>query len=198
MQSRHQHTKFLAVGSMGGLEAAKRGECDLAGIHLLDESSGTYNEPFLSAGLQLIRGYRRMQGIVYRLGDERFEGRTFEEAVRRALQDPQCVMINRNRGSGTRILIDRLLAGSQPAGYALQPRNHNAVAAAIAQRRADWGLAIEYVAKQAGLGFLPVTEERYDFVIPDVRSGRPAIAAFRQLLADPSVREALARLGCRA
>ena len=197
LQSRSQKTKFLAVGSTGGLEAARRGECDLAGVHLLDAATGAYNEPFLSPELELIRGYRRMQGIVYRTGDRRFEGRPVEEAMRQAKEDPQCLMINRNRGSGTRILIDTLLAGAQPKGYALQPRNHNAVAAAIIQHRADWGLAIESVALQAGLGFLPVTEEQYDFVVPTKRADRPAVQAFRQLLADPVVRQALAKLGCR-
>ena len=70
------------------------------------------------------------------------------------------MMVNRNKGSGTRILIDRLLDGAQPAGYAVQSRNHNAVAAAVSQGRADWGVAIETVAKQAGLGFLPLVEEK--------------------------------------
>ncbi len=64
-------------------------------------------------------------------------------------------MINRNAGSGTRILIDRLLQGDRPAGYANQAKTHNAVAAAIVQERADWGVAIVTVARQYGLGFLP-------------------------------------------
>jgi putative molybdopterin biosynthesis protein len=197
LQTRLQHTKFLAVGSTAGLEAARRGECDLAGIHLLDPATGLYNEPFLSADLELIRGYRRMQGIVYRPGDARFDGQSVEVAIRCAMADPQCVMVNRNRGSGTRILIDRLLQGAAPRGYALQPRNHNAVAAAVAQGRADWGLAVESVARKAGLGFLPVTEEQYDFVVPVSRRHRPAVEVFRGLLADPDIRATLAQLGCR-
>ena len=120
-----------------------------------------------------------------------------EAAIAQAVADPQCVMVNRNRGSGTRILIDRLLQGATPPGYALQPRNHNAVAAAVAQGRADWGLAVESVARQAGLGFLPVTEEQYDFVVPVSRSQRPAIDVFRRLLADPHIRANLTELGCR-
>ena len=93
-------------------------------------------------------------------------------------------MVNRNQGSGTRILIDRLLAGARPTGYAIQPRSHNAVAAAVAQGRADWGVAIRRVADQAGLGFLPLTHEQYDFVVPKSASTRPAVQAFRQLLRD--------------
>jgi putative molybdopterin biosynthesis protein len=138
LQRRGVRTKFMAVGSTAGLDAARRGECDIAGIHLLDAASGEYNRPYLTPDLDLIRGYGRLQGIVYRPGDERFEGRGAAEAIASALADPSCVMVNRNQGSGTRVLIDRLLNGQKPAGYAVQPRNHNAVAAAVAQGRADW------------------------------------------------------------
>ena len=68
--------RSIAVGSLGGLAAAKRGECDLAPIHLFDDKSETYNTPFLSDGLELVPGWRRMQGIVFRKGDARFEGKT--------------------------------------------------------------------------------------------------------------------------
>jgi putative molybdopterin biosynthesis protein len=198
LQARFQHTKFLAVGSLGGLEAARRGECDLAGIHLLDATTGQYNKSFLTPDLELIRGYRRMQGVVFRSGDSRFEGQTVEAAIARATDDPQCVMVNRNRGSGTRILLDQLLRGAQPPGYALQPRSHNAVAAAVSQGRADWGLTIEHVARRAKLGFLPVTEECYDFVVPVARRHRGAVEAFCRLLAEPAIQAALAQLGCRS
>ena len=104
-------------------------------------------------------------------------------------------MVNRNQGSGTRALIDRLLAGARPPGYAVQPRNHNAVAAAVVQRRADWGVTLETVARSAGLGFLPLQDEQYDFIVPRARAGRPAVAAFIALLRQPATREALARLG---
>jgi putative molybdopterin biosynthesis protein len=188
-------TKFLAVGSLGGLDAAKRGECDLAGIHLLDEQSGEYNRPFLTPDLELIPGYRRMQGIAYRKGDARFVGKSPADAIAAALANPRCAMVNRNRGSGTRVLIDRLLAGAHPPGYAVQPRNHHAVAAAVAQGRADWGLCIEHVARLASLDFIPVTEERYDVVAPTSRLSRLGVVAFRELLASDEVRKQLARFG---
>ncbi len=159
-------TKFIAVGSTAGLMAAERGQCDIAGIHLFDTATGTYNWPFLKPGIDLIPGYRRMQGVLYRKGDVRFEGRTAEEAIAAAKDDPQCAMVNRNQGSGTRILIDRLLGAARPNGYAVQPRSHTAVAAAVAQGRADWGVAIEDAARQKQLGFLPLTEEHYDFAVP--------------------------------
>ena len=190
-------SKFLAVGSLAGLEAAKRGECDLAGIHLLDPETGEYNRPFLTPALDLISGYGRLQGIVFRPGDTRFEGRTVAAAIGNALDDPSCVMVNRNQGSGTRALIDRLLAGAKPSGYAVQPRNHNAVAAAIAQHRADWGVTLDTIARTAGLGFIPVQHEQYDFVVPKVRAERPAVQGFRDALAQPAIREALVRLGMK-
>jgi putative molybdopterin biosynthesis protein len=188
-------TKFLAVGSTAGLDAARRGECDVAGVHLLDPKTGEYNRPFLTPGLELVAGYGRLQGVVFRRGDLRFENRTADEAIAAALADPDCLMVNRNQGSGTRVLIDRLLGGARPPGYAVQPRNHNAVAAAVGQRRADWGMTLETVAHTAGLGFLPVQHEQYDFVVPRARAERPAVIAFKALLQQPATREALTRLG---
>lgn len=182
--------KLLAVGSQGGLAAAARGECDAAPIHLLDPATGRYNEPFLSPGLVLVPGYLRMQGLVTRSGDT--------HSAADLIADASLRMVNRNRGSGTRLLIDELLAGRRPSGYVYEPRSHHAVAAAIAQGRADWGVAIEPVARAAGLRFLPLREERYDFVVPESRLDRPAVAALRRLLAPGSdVRRALEARGFR-
>jgi putative molybdopterin biosynthesis protein len=197
LQGHGVRSKFLAVGSLAGLEAAKRGECDIAGIHLLDPASGEYNRPFLTPALELIQGYGRLQGFVFRRGDARFEGRGAEEAIAHATRDPGCVMVNRNPGSGTRALVDRLLAGARPSGYAVQPRNHNAVAAAVVQGRADWGVTLDTVARAAALGFTPVQNEQYDFVVPSARAQRPGVVVFRERLGSPSTREALVRLGMR-
>ena len=191
-------SKFLAVGSMGGLSAARQGQCDLAGIHLLDPVTGTYNQPYVSEDLILIEGYRRLQGIVFRRGDRRFEEHSVVDAVAQALADPDCVLVNRNRGSGTRALIDTLLGGAQPPGYWAESRSHNAVVAAVAQGRADWGIAIEPVAAQSGLGFLPLQEEHYDFVAPRTRLDRSAVKAFQTLLADQEVRRTLSAMGFTA
>jgi putative molybdopterin biosynthesis protein len=189
--------RLMAVGSLGGLAAARRGECDLAPIHLLDPATGVYNESYLAPGLALVPGWRRMQGIVFRTGDARFEGGTAEEAVAAALADPACLMVNRNQGAGTRILIDRLLGGARPEGYWNQPKSHNAVAAALAQGRADWGVAIAPVADSYGLGFLPLAEEHYDFALVAARRGKPAVAAFLDLLREPETHAALRALGFR-
>jgi molybdopterin molybdotransferase/putative molybdopterin biosynthesis protein len=187
--------KAMNVGSTGGLAAAKRGECDVAGVHLLDARTGVYNRPFLTDALELVPGYRRAQGIVFRRGDARFEGRAAAEAAALAAAEPHCLMVNRNPGSGTRLVVDRLLGALRPAGYTNQARTHNAVAAAVAQGRADWGVAIAPVAAAYGLGFLPLADEHYDFVVPRERLGRTPVRRFVELLRDPSVRQELGRLG---
>jgi putative molybdopterin biosynthesis protein len=187
--------RTIWVGSSGGLASLRRGECDLAAMHLLDEASGRYNTPFLTPGLAHAPGWRRLQGVVFRPGDPRFTGREAEAAVRALTEDPDVIMVNRNAGSGTRLLLDRLLAGARPAGFWNQPRSHNAVAAAVAQGRADWGVAIETVARAYGLGFLPLTEEHYDFAYAAERAEEPALAAFLGLLAEPDTIAALSGLG---
>jgi putative molybdopterin biosynthesis protein len=189
--------KTLWVGSRGGLIAAGRQECDLAGCHLLDPDSGRYNAPFLPPGVRLVPGYERMQGLVFRPGDDRFEGLDPSEAVASAVSDPRCVMVHRNRGSGTRVLIDGLLGAARPPGHSVEARSHNAVAAAVAQGRADWGVAIATVARAYGLGFQPLRAERYDFAIPAERWDRPAVAAFRALLREPGTRAQLVAMGFR-
>jgi len=197
LQKTGVRSKFMAVGSLAGLEAAKRGECDIAGVHLLDPKTGEYNRPFLTPQIDLVPGYGRLQGIVFRKGDARFEGRDANKAVAAAIADASCVMVNRNKGSGTRALIDRLLNGAKPHGYAVQPRTHNAVAAAVVQRRADWGMTLDTIAGSAGLGFIPVQDEQYDFVTPKSRAQRDPVREFRALLESEATRDALTRLGLK-
>jgi putative molybdopterin biosynthesis protein len=187
----------VAVGSLGGVAAARRRECDLAPVHLIDPETGTYNAHLVTPGLELIRGWQRMQGIVYRPGDIRFEGRSVDDALAAALADPSCLMVNRNAGAGTRVLIDQLLKGARPPGYGNQPRSHNAVAAAIAQHRADWGIAIQSVAAMYGLGFTPIMPESYDFVLVETRRDRPAVQAFLEALGNESVKQRIRTFGMR-
>jgi putative molybdopterin biosynthesis protein len=183
--------KLLAVGSQGGLEAAARGECDVAPLHLLDPASDEYNTPFLKPGLVLQAGYKRMQGVITRTDETR--------DIPALLDDPALRMVSRNRGSGTRVLIDRLLDGRRPDGHAYEPRSHTAVAAAVAQGRADWGVTVESVARQAGLHFRPLKEEHYDFALPEARLERPAVRWFRGLFeSGGELRRGLAELGFRS
>jgi putative molybdopterin biosynthesis protein len=132
-----------------------------------------------------------MQGIAFRPDDSRFAARALDHAVAAMLADPACIMVNRNAGSGTRVLIDRLLEGAQPSGYWAQPKSHGAVAVAVAQRRADWGVAIASVAHQYALGFIPIQEEHFDFVLPRARRNRLAVQRFLAVLADETVRARL-------
>jgi len=129
-----------------------------------------------------------MQGVITR-PDERRD----TEAL---VADPALRMVSRNRGAGTRVLIDELLGGHRPPGYGYEPRSHYAVAAAVAQGRADWGVTIETVAREKGLRFRPLRAEHYDFAVPAARWERPALRALREVLAPGSeLRRQLAARG---
>ena len=165
----------------------------MGGTHLLDATTGVYNEAFLPPGVGLIPGYNRRQGIAYRLDDPVLgsDGVDLVDEIR----SDRHRMVNRNPGSGTRILIDDVLGDHRPPGYLNQAKTHNGVAAAVEQRRADWGMTLETVARAAGLGFRFVASERYDLAVREDRANRPAVVAARRLLDDPAVRAALADLG---
>ena len=196
LQDQGVKVKFMAIGSTGGLAAVDRGECDLAGIHLLDVASGRYNEPFLNPSLQLIQGYERKQGIVFRKDDRRFrEASSSTAALEAAIANAGLAMANRNVGSGTRILFEQYAKGRRPKGYWSQAKTHNAVAAAIAQGRADWGIAIQSAATAYDLGFLELQAEQFDFVCRRENSERPEIRSFRDALEDAQTTLALSSLG---
>ena len=189
--------QLIAQGSQGGLAAASRGHCDIAPIHLVDPSTGVYNRGFVPEGCVLAPGYGRMQGLVTRQGDLRLTVLA-DPALPPAVLAPELRMVNRNRGSGTRLLIDELLAPlrpARPAGYTHEARSHAGVVTCVAQGRADWGVAIASAAAPAGLAFTPIREERYDFVVPDSRRDRPAVQAFLAALADPALRARLRAAG---
>jgi putative molybdopterin biosynthesis protein len=198
--------KVIHVGSSAGVEACARGETDLAGIHLLDPASEVYNRAALERlgpeGV-LIRGYVRRQGLYYRERDYPGEPPTLEGLV--AAEGLR--MLNRTRGAGTRVLLDLLLdeiaggAGRDPselrsgiAGYQAETRSHNAVAAAVASGRADWGLGIEAVAETYGLGFVALRDEEYDFLTLRDLLERQPVQAFLEVLRSAVFREALGHL----
>ncbi len=197
--------KAIQVGSQGGVFAVQRDECDVAGVHLLEPGSGLYNAYLLKNNphLQLTKGYKRKQGLVYRPDDPRFASyKTVKEAIEGVCQQAGVMMINRNRGSGTRVLIDGLLQSSlphqeplRPQGFLNEAKSHHAVAAAVGQGRADWGLAIASVAKAWNLGFLPYLDEEYDFIIPKTRLERPAVQAFLTLLEQAKTNGVLVDMG---
>jgi putative molybdopterin biosynthesis protein len=196
MRERHLNyrSKIISTGSSGGLVAIRRGEADVAGTHLLDVKSGVYNIPFLQqfqiADISiLVRGYDREQGLIV-AKDNPKEIHEFEDMIR-----PDVSIVNRNPGSGTRILLDMKLAalarnndttfdvtvkGIQ--GYSYESKSHSAVAVAVLQGKADVGLAIRAVAETYGLGFLPVANEQYDFLIRKNRFKKPSVQSFLEVL----------------
>jgi putative molybdopterin biosynthesis protein len=198
--------KVINVGSSAGVEACARGETDLAGTHLLDPKTGVYNLDALErlgADGVLIRGYVRRQGIYFRTEDFPTEPPTLDQLVSNA----DLRMLNRTRGAGTRVLFDLLLEqissdrGVEPselsqaiAGYEVETRSHNAVAAAVASGRADWGLGIEAVAVAYDLGFVSLRDEEYDFLTHRNRLDREPVVAFLETLRSLEFRRALAEL----
>ncbi|HIP34645.1 MAG TPA: molybdopterin biosynthesis protein, partial [Methanothermococcus okinawensis] len=161
------YAKTINVGSIGGLLSIKRGEGDIAGIHLLGED-GEYNIPFLEKykvrDAVLIRGYIRRQGFMVRR-DLPLE--TLEDILKNI---DRYRFINRNKGSGTRILFDKFLEErgidkSKIKGYNIEAKTHSAVGMAVATGRVDIGVGIETVAEMYNLRFIPIGEEYYDFLI---------------------------------
>lgn len=197
--------RALNVGSMGGLSSVARGECDLAGIHLLDEETMTYNAPFVRrAGLPdwcLVKGYRRRQGIAIPKGNPK--GITgLRDLIREDL-----IFANRNRGSGTRILTDRLLKGiaqelgiefknlvGKIRGYRSEFKTHSSVAAAVGQGRADLGVCVESAAAAYGLEFIPIGDEEYDFVINPASKDKRAVREFLGCLRSKKFKEMARKL----
>jgi len=186
--------KIINVGSIGGWLAVKRGEADIAGTHLFDEQTKEYNVPFMDIyGLKgkaiLIRGYVRLQGLIVEKGNP-LNIKDFNDLLR-----PNIRFINRNKGSGTRALIDmklKELANTKGInfqnlvnminGYYTESKTHSGVAAAIAQGRADVGVAIKSVADAYDLDFIPIGEEFYDFLIPIDRINKENVKKFIEIL----------------
>ncbi len=196
--------KVINVGSSGGLAAVRRGESDISGMHLVDEATGEYNLPFIRRlGLEdrvyLVRGYFREQGIVVQKGNPR--GISGVEDLLEGVR-----FINRNPGSGTRVLLDLELGKlaeergvelreltARITGYEIEAKSHSAVAAAVAHGRADAGIAIRTVAEQYGLDFIPLREEEYDFAIPREKIEKREVQDFLSALRSSEFRQMLER-----
>ncbi|MCL4426238.1 MAG: molybdopterin biosynthesis protein [Firmicutes bacterium] len=158
------------VGSLGGILAVRRGEAHLAGVHLLDEESGQYNVPYVQRFLPgkkavLVTLMHRDQGLIVKKGNPKGIG-SFRDLSR-----PDVLFVNRQRGAGTRILLDYELKRAaidpdQVRGYGHEEFTHMAVAVAVASGTADVGLGILAAARALDLDFVPVTQERYDLLIP--------------------------------
>ncbi len=157
------------VGSMGGIMSIQKDEAHMAGVHLFDEETGTYNVPFIDKYLQgkdaiLINLVYRQQGWIVAKGNP-LNIQSVSDLARDGL-----TYINRQRGAGTRLLFDYLLkqdgvSRQQVYGYDREAISHLSVAAAVAGGTADAGLGIYSAAQAMGLDFVPIAEERYDLLI---------------------------------
>ena len=190
--------KVLSVGSRGGIDALERGACHVAPVHLLDAETGTWNRSFAPHGSTWVRGYGRTQVLAYRNEHaEHFAGDSVESALTQVAADPSLRIANRNPGSGTRMLVDGVLADgeSRPAGWATTYRSHSAVAGAIASGRADYGVCLKQAAQAQGLAFRPWRDEHYDFLVAPEATAHDALRAFIAVVEDPHTRAALAAAG---
>ncbi|WIX83495.1 molybdopterin biosynthesis protein [Amycolatopsis carbonis] len=186
------------VGSLGGLVALRDGLCHLAGSHLLDPATGEYTLPYVQRLLgddaAVIRLVHRDQGLLVAPGNP-LGLKDIDDLAR-----PGVRYVNRQRGAGTRALLDHELGrrGLDPAaipGYAREEHTHLAVAAAIAAGRADTGLGILAAARAFGLDFVPVAQEPYDLVLRAEDVSHELLAPLWTLLADPGFRARVEELG---
>ncbi|MEK6673223.1 MAG: molybdopterin biosynthesis protein [Nitrospirota bacterium] len=188
------------VGSMGGLIALKRGEAHIAGTHLLDESSGEYNIPFIKRlipekKIVLINLIYRQQGFIVRKGNPK-NIKGFDDLLR-----DDVVFINRQSGSGTRLLTDRHLKemnidNSAIRGYGREEYTHMGVASAVMSSMADTGIAVLSAAKALDLDFIPIAKERYDLAIPHEFLGYEMIRALLSVInEDKEFRHSVLNLG---
>ena len=186
------------VGSLGGLIALRRGEAHLAGSHLLDPETGEYNLSYIRQYLpglpvKVIALVGRQQGLLISKGNPK-SIHSLEDLSRSDVR-----FVNRQRGAGTRVLLDYELSklGIAPEaiqGYNQEEYTHLAVAAAISSGRADCGLGIAAAAQALGLDFVPLFEERYELVILEKFFGDALLDPLFDVLEDPSFRQAVAEL----
>jgi putative molybdopterin biosynthesis protein len=187
------------VGSLGGLVALRDGLCHLAGSHLLDPETGEYTLPYIDRVLPghdiaVVRLVHRDQGLMVAPGNP-LGLAGIEDLARPGLR-----YVNRQRGAGTRVLLDHELARRSIApetieGYPREEHTHLAVAAAIAAGRADCGLGVLAAARAFGLGFVPVTREPYDLVVDAADLDGDVLAPLWELLGSATFRERVEALG---
>ena len=195
------HDRRLAsanVGSQGGLVALRRGEAHLAGSHLLDPETGEYNISYIrqympGIPVKVVALVGREQGLIVKKGNPK-QVDSLGDLTRPGVQ-----FVNRQRGAGTRVLLDyhlnlMTIPQSSIVGYSQEEYTHLGVAAAVASGRADCGLGIAAAAQALDLDFVPLYQERYDLVIPREHADNDLLAPLFELLAVPAFRDAVSRL----
>lgn len=185
------------VGSLGGLMALQRDEAHITPTHLLDEETGVYNESYIKSlfpdqEMLLVKGVGRIQGLMTAPGNP-LGIHGIEDLTR-------VRFVNRQRGAGTRVLLDYKLkqAGISPSeveGYDAEAATHMAVAAQVASGDADCGMGVYSAAHAMGLDFIPVGEEEYDFAMRPETIEMPEIKCFLRLLTSDGFRKKLEELG---
>lgn len=193
------------VGSLGGLVALKHGEAHLAGSHLLDPKSGEYNVSYIRQYLpgikvRVVTLAGREQGLIVRRGNPKgIKGLEDLSRPRVGKEAEDVRFVNRQRGAGTRVLLDyhlalKGIAAESIIGYNQEEYTHLGVAAAVASGRADCGLGIPAAAKALDLDFIPLFQERYDLVIPKQHAESDLLRPLFDLLAEAEFRAAVAAL----
>jgi len=187
------------VGSMGGILSMKRGECHIAPIHLLDMNTGEYNisyvkKYFLGNKMAIIKGVKRLQGFIVEKGNKN-DIKDFTDLLRQDI-----VFVNRQRGAGTRILLDYFLNKNNidPAdikGYDREMTTHMAVATAVKTGSATTGLGIYSAAKALDLEFVSVGYEDYDFLVTQESLNDERIKEFIETLKSDEFKERVMALG---
>lgn len=187
------------VGSLGGILALAKGLCHVSPVHLLDEQTGQYNTSQLQRyfgrePMVLVQGMRRLQGLMVATGNPK-NIRDFKDLVR-----PEVGWVNRQRGSGTRLLLDfhlkeKGLSPENIRGYGFEGNTHMAVAVAVASGEADAGLGIYSAALAMGLEFIPLVYENYDFLIRERALEEPRIQAWLTYLQSPAFVDLVEALG---
>jgi len=187
------------VGSLGGILAIRRGEAHFAGVHLLDERSGEYNVSFIrryapNAEVALVPLVARTQGLMVAPGNP-LGISTLGDLARENVR-----FVNRQRGSGTRVLLDYELARARISadsvrGYAREEYTHLAVAAAVQGGKADAGLGILPAARAMGLDFIPMFGEEYDLAIPTEHYQSELLKPMLTLIRTRGFREEVEALG---
>ena len=196
-----EHDRRLAsanVGSQGGLVALRRGEAHFAGSHLLNPETGEYNISYIrqympNIPVKVVALVMREQGLILSKGNPK-EIKSLPDITK-----PDVQFVNRQRGAGTRVLLDYHLKKlqipqSSIEGYKQDEYTHLGVAAAVASGRADCGLGIAAAAQALELDFIPLFQERYDLVIPKQFADDDLLAPLFGLLADPALRLAVSQL----
>mgnify|MGYP002595496131 FL=1 len=187
------------VGSMGGIMAIRRGEAHMAGCHLLDTADGTYNRSFIrkyfpKGDVKLISCVGRQQGLMVARGNP-LNICSFADISRQGIR-----YVNRQKGSGTRILTDYLCSRekvepSDVYGYTREELTHTSVAAQIACGSADVGMGIYSAAKLYDLDFIPICIEEYDLIIPDHAWDSPMVQQLLTILRSDAFREKILSMG---